>query len=53
LLFLRKSRLLDVNQDFDEIMKRITSFLKPIVNSIKNKTREDKTWDAIKGCWKK
>ena len=28
-------------------------FLKPIVNSIKDKTREDKTWDAITGCWKK
>ena len=51
--FLRKSRLHDVNQGFNEIMERITSFLKPIVNSIKDKTREDKTWDAITGCWKK
>jgi hypothetical protein len=34
-------------------MERITSFLKPIVNSIKDKTREDKTWDAKAGCWKK
>jgi len=51
--FLRKLRLHDVNQRFDEIMERITSFLKPIVNSIKDKTREDKTWDAITGCWKK
>jgi len=51
--FLRKSRLQDVNQGFNEIMERITSFLKPIVNSIKDKTREDKTWDAITGCWKK
>jgi len=42
-----------VNQGFNEIMERITSFLKPIVNSIKDKTREDKTWDAITGCWKK
>jgi len=51
--FLRKSRLHDVNKGFNEIMERITSFLKPIVNSIKDKTREDKTWDAITGCWKK
>jgi len=51
--FLRKSRLHDVNQGFNEIMERITSFLKPIVNSIKDKTREDKTWDTIAGCWKK
>jgi len=34
-------------------MKRITSFLKPIVDSIKDKNKEDKTWDAITGCWKK
>jgi len=51
--FLRKSRLHDVNQGFNEIMKRITSFLKPIVDSIKDKNKEDKTWDAITGCWKK
>jgi len=51
--FLRKSRLHDVNQDFNEIMERITFFLKPIVNSIKNKTIEEKTWDAVSGCWKK
>jgi predicted nucleotidyltransferase component of viral defense system len=41
--FLRKSRLNDVNKEFNEIMKRITSFLKPIVDSIKDETREDKT----------
>jgi predicted nucleotidyltransferase component of viral defense system len=51
--FLRKSRLHDVNQGFDEIMERITSFLKPIVDSIKDKNKEIKTWDAVSGCWKK
>ena len=51
--FLRKSRLHDVNQGFNEIMERITSFLKPIVVSIKDKNKENKIWDAIAGCWKK
>jgi len=52
LLFLRKSRLQDVNQDFNEIIERITSFLKPIMDSIKDKNKENKTWDAKAGCWK-
>lgn len=51
--FLRKSRLHNVNQGFDEIMERITSFLKPIVDSINGKNKENKIWDAIAGCWKK
>ena len=51
--FLRKSRLHDINQEFNEIMERITSFLKPIVDSIKDKNKEKKIWDAIAGCWKK
>lgn len=51
--FLRKSRLQDVNQDFNEIIERITSFLKPIVVSIKDKNKENKIWDSIAGCWKK
>lgn len=50
--FLRKSRL-DLNQEFNEIMGRITAFLKPIVISIEDKTRMDKSWDTIAGCWKK
>lgn len=50
--FLRKSRLHDVNREFNEIIGRITTFLKPIVISIKDKTRMDKSWDAITGCWK-
>ncbi|PKP58627.1 hypothetical protein CVT91_08235 [Candidatus Atribacteria bacterium HGW-Atribacteria-1] len=51
--FLRKSRLHDVNQGFNEIMERITSFLKPIADSIKDKTREEKIWNAKAGCWEK
>ncbi|MCJ7790695.1 MAG: hypothetical protein MUP69_11105, partial [Candidatus Atribacteria bacterium] len=51
--FLRKSRIQDVNQGFNEIMERVTSFLKPIVDSIKNKNKVDKIWDAKAGCWKK
>lgn len=51
--FLRKSRLHDVNQGFNEIMERITSFLKPIVDSIKDKNKGNKIWDAKAGCWKK
>lgn len=51
--FLRKSRLHDVNRGFNEIMERITSFLKPIAVSIKDKNKENKIWDSIAGCWKK
>jgi len=49
--FLRKSRL-GLNQEFNKIMGRITAFLRPIVISIKDKTRMDKSWDVIRGCWK-
>lgn len=51
--FLRKSRLSDVNKEFIEIMERITIFLRPIVISIKDRTRVDKSWDSATGCWKK
>lgn len=51
--FLCKSRLYDVNREFNEIMERITAFLRPIVCLIKDKTRKDKTWNAIAGHWKK
>ncbi len=51
--FLRKLRLYDMNQEFNEIMKRITKFLRPIVLSIKYETRMEKSWEALKGCWKK
>lgn len=43
IVFLRKSRLYDVNREFNEIMERITAFLRPIVCSIKDKkTRKNK-----------
>ncbi len=50
--FLRKSRLSNVNQEFSQIMERITAFLKPIIDSIKNRTRMDKLWNHTAGCWK-
>ena len=51
--FLRKLRLHDINQEFSEIMKRIINFLEPVVISIGDRTRIDKSWDPIIGCWKK
>ncbi|MEW6456928.1 MAG: nucleotidyl transferase AbiEii/AbiGii toxin family protein [Acidobacteriota bacterium] len=50
--FLRKSRLDNVNREFNEIMRKITAFLKPVVISIKDKTRMDEVWDAVAGYWK-
>lgn len=50
--FLRKSRLSDVDQEFGEIMKGITKFLKPIVVSIKERSGGNKIWDTTTGCWK-
>ena len=50
--FLRKLRLHDVNREFNEIMERITSFLKPILDSVKDENKGNKTWDAKAGCWK-
>ncbi|NQT67824.1 MAG: hypothetical protein HQ569_09685 [Actinobacteria bacterium] len=51
--FLRKLRLHDVNQEFNEIMKRIIKFLEPVIISIKDRIQIDKSWDPITGCWKK
>jgi len=51
--FLRKSRLYDMNQEFNEVMERITAFLRPVVFSIKDKTKDNQTWDTVTGQWKK
>lgn len=51
--FLRKLRLHDINQEFSEIMKRIINFLEPVVISIRGRTRINKSWDPVTGCWKK
>jgi hypothetical protein len=40
-----------VNQEFDEIMERITVFLKPIVLSIKERTKIGKSWNTKSGSW--
>ena len=49
--FLRKSRLHDVNRDFNEVMQRITAFLKPIIHSIIGKSEIKKSWIAKSGVW--
>jgi len=51
--FLRKSRLSEANQEFKEIIGRITALLKPIVISIRDRSRMDKSWDFTIGWWKK
>ena len=49
--FLRKSRLSKVNRELNQIMERITIFLRPIVSSIRDKARMDKLWNPTAGCW--
>ncbi len=49
--FLRKSRLHNVNQEFSEVMQKITTFLEPIVRSINEKSEITKSWIAKKGIW--
>lgn len=51
--FLRKLQLNDINQEFNEMMKRIINFLEPVVISIRGRTRIDKSWDNTTGSWKK
>lgn len=51
--FLHKSRIADTDKNFNQIMERITEFLKPIVISIKNKTQIEKSWYPSLGRWKK
>ena len=51
--FLRKLQLHDINQEFNEIMKRIINFLEPVIISIRGRTRIDKSWDNTTGSWKK
>lgn len=50
--FLRKLRLHNINQEFNEIMKRIIYFLEPVIISIRDGTRIDKLWDNTTGSWK-
>jgi predicted nucleotidyltransferase component of viral defense system len=49
--FLRKSRLYNVNQEFSEVMQKITTFLEPTVRSINEKSEITKSWIARKGIW--
>ena len=50
--FLHKSRIANTDKSFNQIMERITKFLKPIVISIKNKTQIEKSWYLSLGCWR-
>jgi hypothetical protein len=38
-----------VNQEFNEVMERITAFLRPVFFSIKDKTKDNQTWDTVTG----
>lgn len=49
--FLRKSRLHDVNQEFSEVMQKITIFLEPVVRLINEKSEITKSWIAENGIW--
>ncbi|GAI15125.1 unnamed protein product, partial [marine sediment metagenome] len=51
--FINKSRIAGTDENFNQIMERITEFLKPIVISIKNKTQIEKSWYPLLGRWKK
>ncbi len=50
--FLRKSRIANTDKSFNQIMERITKFLKPIVISISNKTQIEKSWYSSLGRWR-
>lgn len=50
--FLRKSRLANTDKSFNQIMERITKFLKPIVISISNKTQIEKSRYSSLGRWR-
>ena len=50
--FLRKSRIANTDKSFNQIMERITKFLKPVVISINNKTKIEKSWYSSLGRWR-
>ncbi len=49
--FLRKSRLKEKNREFSEIMNRIKDFINPIIVSIKQNSKMNKTWNSKLGFW--
>ena len=51
--FSKKSRITTIKVSFNQIMERITGFLKPVVTSIINKTKIEETWNSSLGQWKK
>jgi len=51
--FLRKSRLQDLDREFEQLMTRIATFLTPIVHSVRSKEEFENSWDSKTGSWKK
>ena len=49
--FLNKSKLRGVDDQFGNIMQRITSFLKPVADSIRHGKVFDKEWDHGRSFW--
>ena len=49
--FLRKNNLSNVNKEFSRVMKRIISFINPIILSINKNTEMKENWDPDKGEW--
>ena len=50
--FLRKTKIKEITYNFNEVMKRITKLLKPIVIIGQDKAIEEKTWNPIDGTWR-
>jgi predicted nucleotidyltransferase component of viral defense system len=51
--FQRKARLQDPDLEFEQVTKRITIFLTPVVQSVSRKERFERSWDSKAGSWKK
>ncbi len=51
--FLKKSRITAIDASFNQIMEKITDFLKPVLTSIISKTKIEETWNPSLGQWKK
>ena len=49
--FLRKSKLHGIDGQFESIMQRITSFLKPVTGSIRQREVFNKEWNYGRGAW--
>jgi len=50
-VFSSKNNLSNVNKEFSRVMKRIISFINPIILSINKNTEMKENWDPDKGEW--